>query len=221
MAAKKRVFDPAKLMFARWQYEYTDTPNQVIADTLGCAKSTLHNMIKEHGWQPRLQRAARLAPVPAAAAAPATAAPLDAAAPADAAPYGEALAVFNEALEEEAAASRVPALRGAPCDFAGIAAKLGAMIEGEIGRLRMMQGAGGIAESERLARTAASLARTLRELQGVRAAPPASSVLATAADQYDDDLADIEDIDAFRNELANRIRAFVKSHEPQYADYDG
>jgi hypothetical protein len=213
MAARKRVFDPNELLYARWTYEHTDTPNAVIAGRLGCAKSTLHEIIRRERWQPRLQRAAPLAPMPAAAG--------PSAAPADAAALGEAACPPNagEVLNPtgEGVAPNGPVSVGA--DFVGIAAKLAETIEAEIARLCSMQDAGGIAESERIARTAASLARTLRELQSVRAAPPPAPAI--AADRFGDDDDMPEDIDEFRNELARRMYALVESRQPQYAGYDG
>jgi len=143
MAAKKISFDPIKLMFARWQYEETDTPVKTIADELGCAKTTLHLRINELGWRRRLERAPRLLQ-PAPPATPPAAAP-------------SAAALLGEAP--------------LACDLLSTADALARMVEGEIGVLNVIiaqaRGTADGGQMERVARTAAS-----RELQVMRAAPP-------------------------------------------------
>ena len=186
MAAKKISFDPIKLMFARWQYEETDTPTKTIADELGCAKTTLHLRINELGWRRRLERAPRLLPPAPPATPPAAAA--------------SAAALVGEAA---------PA-----CDLLSTADALARMVEGEIGVLNVIiaqaRGTADGGQMERVARTAASLARTLRELQVMRAAPPPPR--GRGARRDDDEELPV-DIDELRHALAARIEALVAQEE--------
>jgi hypothetical protein len=67
-------------------------------------------------------------------------------------------------------------------------------------------------EMEQTARTLGALMRTLRELNALLSQHPLRS-----ADDYDDMP---EDIDAFRLELARRIRAFIESrHDEEFGEH--
>jgi hypothetical protein len=64
----------------------------------------------------------------------------------------------------------------------------------------------GLLERERVARTMANLSATLHRLQVMLSAAPAAAATENSETPYDDMPADL---DAFRNELARRIRLFV------------
>lgn len=205
----------------RYEYEYTDKPVDEICLDHGVSASTLRDRVRRWRWTPRhepvpaegppamlpVQRAAPLVPI---------ATPLDTSAPpepATAAPDG---ATGSGELLEPAPAPRdatagLPAPNAAasddaPPDPAEIVPRLQSAIARVLPAIeatvaKLAAGPMSPREMERAARTLTSLTRTLRELNELLSEQPR----AAAQDDYP------EDIDAFRNEFARRIRAFVAS----------
>ncbi len=174
---------PALMAEGRRLYETTRLPMDEIAVIMGISNTTLRNRIKQWGW--RRQRhdgrsiellLARRETIPAAESAP-------------------------------AAANADPAAATAP-DVIDLAARVQTAVERELKAIERLLGVLGPSdgsESERMARTLASLARTLREVALLNGRGEG-----TATDEPDDDPVP-RDIDEFRRELARRIEAFVGS----------
>jgi hypothetical protein len=197
----------------RYEYEYTDKPVDEICLDHGVSATTLRDRVRRWRWTPRhepvpaegpppmlpVQRAAPLAPVVT---------PIDTSAPAEPAaglpaPFGStapggpaALPALPSGPNEEAPpdpAVIVPRLQGA-------VARVLPAIEATVAKLASEPMP--LREMERAVRTLTSLTRTLRELNELLGQ---QQPVAARHDDYP------QDIDAFRNEFARRLNAFVES----------
>lgn len=125
---------------------------------------------------------------------------------------------LNARVAREGWTRRRPRVAGeaAPAAAAGIAAQVQRTVERELAAIdailaRLADAGEPTPAAERTARTLASLTRTLKEVQRLRAAETdkGTATQVPAADDDDDDMP--RDIDEFRRELARRIDAFVAS----------
>lgn len=185
------VFSPELLADGKRRYETTAETLDSIALDFSSNRSTLRNVAKHEGWEryvppPReLPPAARLL------------AQVDA--------IGEAASERGEA--GNIGESQPP---DAPEDVAVTADRLHRALLVELStvealRARMKTEPQSPLDAERTARTLSSLTATLQKLQRLHAATPGSN-------DHDSCYADAPaDLDAFRDELARRIRAFVAS----------
>lgn len=174
---------PELVRAGRRLFEETETPQHEIAAMMGISDSTLRLRIREWGWERRPQPGQTLDLLHAARGA-ATAAALDDAPP-----------VAGHASDPNS-----------PQQRAAIAARIQNVIEREMTAVeRMLDTSGTCGESGagNNARALAGIARTLREvallIKPEQVTPP---------HEADDDPIP-RDIDAFRDELARRIEAFV------------
>jgi hypothetical protein len=172
----------------RYEYEHTDKPVDDICGDHGVSSSTLRDRMRRWRWTRRRQ--------PIAADGPPPAPPIEQAAP----------AAPSETVADTRAGDAAPG-EDMPPDPAAIGPRLQSAvarvlpaIEATLGKLAA--GPMPPREMERAARTLTSLIRTLRELNELLAQQQPQTA---ANDDYP------EDIDAFRNELARRIHAFVDS----------
>ena len=197
MGAKRIEVDPEQQKHARYLYECTDTLVDDIAELLGISRGTLFVRIKEWGWVPRLQVAPRIPRRTRLTLAQSESAP-----PAPTPGGGEsgqaAAAVPDAPFTVEQLA------RTGERELEAIEKILAGLPPGEERP----------AQAERVARTLASLTRTLNEIRRMRHPAPAlmeeaDFTASAAASENDDDLP--REIDEFRRELARRIDAFVAS----------
>jgi hypothetical protein len=191
----------------RYEYEYTDKPVDEICLDHGVSASTLRDRVRRWRWTPRHEPVPAEGPPPMQRITPPTP-QVPAMTPIDVGPFAPAgeMPVAPEIPDGLPAPLAAPS-DVAPPDPAGIAPRLqGAVarvlpaIEATIGKLAA--GPTHPRETERAARTLTALTRTLRELNELLAQQQPQ---AAATDDCP------EDIDAFRNELARRIHAFVDS----------
>jgi hypothetical protein len=195
MGAKRIEVDPETQKHARYLYEYTDAPVSDIAEVLGMSRGTTFLRIKEWGWTRRLQVAPRMPRRP----------PLALAASASTPQTRTAADAQGETPAEADASSTVEQLaRTVERELEAIDKVLAGLPPGEERP----------AQAERVARTLASLTRTLNEIRRMRHPAPAFTqdpdgpAVVAALEKYDD-LS--RDIDEFRRALARRIDAFVAS----------
>ncbi len=171
MPVPPRTFAPAALADARYRYEETKEPVATIADRLGIGLRTLHSNIRTWGWRQRRPPGAKAANA-AAASAPATS------------------ALTLSALELEALQAAETIQSTAQREVAAIGlivAKLGPSVN--------------TAEAERIARTLATLTRTLQEVLRL-------TTLHAPSDELSNDRGP-DDPDEFLRELARRLDAFA------------
>jgi hypothetical protein len=203
-----RTFTPELMANGRYRYEETDEPVAAIAVDFGVHPRTFREYTRKWGWRQRKDRPpldlspALRALAEAAAAAPPEASSAAAGGDGCAGRSGEPASIFEAGEPGQAAAA--PEIGAA-----SLIARLEAAVEKELAAVeRMRAHLGGTAqepvEAERTARTLATLARTLREVQRLRGAG-----LQSAGRDDDDDMP--TDIDELRRELARRIHAFVDS----------
>lgn len=170
--------DAAAWAAARHDYEFTSKPAAQIAEELALHRRTFADRVRAEGWVRRVR------PLPRrhAQAAPKVAAPAGAA------------AVEPQAIGAQA-----------------MAAQIARTIERELSAIDVLlkrlggEGDERTAEAERVARTLASLTRTLSAVQRMRGA----DAMAERAESESADDSLPRDIDEFRRELARRIDAFV------------
>jgi hypothetical protein len=219
-AARRRSYTPELLADGRRRFEQTDEPITAIAADFGCCKATFMKLAKDEGWvrPPRARdltpsarlrlRAEALASEQESAQAAALSPPPD--------PPSLPLRRFDlppPGGGEERDAGGGDA--GEP-PLADTVDALHAAARRQLDEFNaeqtMLKGTPqAVAERERAARTLANLTATLQRLQAMRSGAPQPET------DYDDIPADI---DAFRNELARRIRAFVASRSAR-GDADG
>jgi hypothetical protein len=209
----------AKLLAAiKHAYEETDRPVDLIATDFDVSSRNIQRLVVTENWQSRRVRKHKPRDVPVALE-------LLAQAQALAACSQETLLTRSRcsasaSLLEENGGQRPPtpspplashAEGGEPREPAAPPLSAADLLEARVRQEIEALGDGGgarhgfrIADAERRARTLATLTQTLHSLQRLRdGSAPAAEV------HYDDDLP--ADPDAFRDELARRIRAFVKS----------
>ncbi|MEA2876070.1 MAG: hypothetical protein QOF14_1266 [Hyphomicrobiales bacterium] len=181
MPRPPRIFAPAALADARYRYEETMEPFASIAARLGIGERTLHTNIRAWGWRRRRPAGAKAANAEAASAPAASGITLSAL----------ELEVLRAAETVQATAQRGVAAIGL------IVAKLGPSVN--------------TAEAERIARTLATLTRTLQEV--LRLTTP------YAPDEPDNDRGP-DDPDEFARDLLRRLDEFARGrkaavhHEP-------
>jgi hypothetical protein len=172
MPRPPRIFAPAALADARYRYEETMEPFASIAKRLGIGERTLHTNIRAWGWRQRRPAGAKAANAEAASAPAASGVTLTAL----------ELEVLRAAETVQSTAQRGVAAIGL------IVAKLGPSVN--------------TAEAERIARTLATLTRTLQEV--LRLTTPHAP-----SDESDNDRGP-DDPDEFLRELARRLDAFAR-----------
>jgi hypothetical protein len=175
------------LEYARQRYEKTNDPMSAIAAELQSCSGTLYRIAKAQGWQLRMNRPPR---------GLSEALKLD---------IQATQAVANEPSEPCQAADGNPAPDAPAADT--VAARLEAAVEKElreVEELRRQSPARGkrSAESQRIARTLATLTETLFKVRRLRDSGKFDA-------SHDDDLP--SDPDGFRLALARRIDLFVHS----------
>lgn len=182
MSVPPRSFPPAALTDARHRYEETKEPVASIAGRLGIGERTLHTNIRAWGWRQRKPAGAKAANAKTASAPATSAVTLSAL----------DLEVLRAAETVQSTAQRGVAAIGL------ILAKLGPSVN--------------TAEAERIARTLATLTRTLQEV--LRLTMPYAPSDEPSNDRGPDDP------DEFARELVRRIDEFARSkqalvyHEP-------
>lgn len=203
------TYSPELLAALRQRYEDTDQPMTEIAAEFEIGITTLQTLVRKNGWTPRSQRmrgcppALRLleeAQAPVASLpepereqrSPTAALPL-AGGGSDAVPPDSALP--HSTFAPPAASKLSPAERLEALVARNLAAEEAVFAELSV-RPRARY------EAERCARTLSVLAQTLKTLQGMRAG--ASRGRSTLDEEPDN-------IDAFREEFARRIRGFIEN----------
>jgi hypothetical protein len=187
-ARSTRGFTPEALATARARYEETDEPQASIALDLGIDRRTLDWVAKKHGWNLRKDRPPRdLSP----------AAKLD----------QQAAAVLAGPANSEAATTGSDGVASAAPVSASVPERLEAAVEKELRKVESLRGELGrpaqrTIQSERIARTLATLTETLFKVRRLREPGNISG-------SNDDDLP--SDADGFRRMLAHRIEVFVRS----------
>jgi hypothetical protein len=188
------VHDPAYglsaevLEYARQRYEKTDDPMSHIAADVGKSRGAMYDIARAEGWQLRRDR-------PPRGLSPALKLGIEA-----------AEAVANEASQAAKAEDRGTD-PDAPPVADSIATRLEAAVEKELRKVESLRGESAprgkrSAESERIARTLATLTETLFKVRRLRQPGNISG-------SNDDDLP--ADADGFRINLAHRIDVFVHS----------
>lgn len=204
----------AKLIAAiKHAYEETDRPVDLIATDFDVSSRNIQRLVVTEQWNSRRVRKHKPRDVPVALELLAQAQALAAASPAPAAIHQPETADLGPSPSRLGAARLAPQDDGDGSDVAVVdhsappsaADLLQARVRQEIEAL----GDGGgarhgfrIADAERRARTLATLTQTLYSLQRLR-----DGTASAAEDHYDLPV----DADAFRDELARRIDAFIKS----------
>jgi hypothetical protein len=195
--ARRLKVTPELLANIRHRYEHTDESLSTMAADLGCTGQTVCNIAKREGWvryvpPPRdLSPAARLL-----ARAEALAGDRRPSRLAMLAPQGDGESPPPEGGEEEKIADTAEALHDA-------ARKLLADVKAS--RAQLAGKPQSPLDQERAARTLANLTATLQKLSPLRGGVPLTE--SHTGNDYDDMPADL---DAFRDELARRIRIFVE-----------
>ena len=202
--SRKIDFTPRMMESIRQRYEHSADGAEVIGHDCGVSKSVIQRLAREQNWvvykaPPRdLSAAERLALEAEALEASQAAAPPPAsnAAALPASTDGAAPPVVGEAtLPDELTRKIERLMRAVDTEidvYEGLRARLKHLPEAAI-------------EAERTARTLSSLTTTLHRLQRLRA----GHIESTPHADYDDVPTDL---DAFRDELARRIEAFMESH---------
>jgi hypothetical protein len=191
MAPPKLDIPPELLAEGKRLYEQTKTPLHEIAAMMGISRATLRNRIREWGWTRRQQPSRALDLLHAV--------------------RGAAVAVTTNELQG-AAAPVTPERRAA------IAARIMDVVERQMDAVERVldtvqpndQG-----EGERGTRMLASISQTLRETAAL-VAPEET----TQPNETDDDTPP-RDIDAFREELARRIHAFIDARQARQSGAGG
>ncbi len=230
MAAKKIKIPADKLAEARFLYEQTMTPIDDIAEVMGISRGTFFNRIRELKWQPRRfipkrdvprvgvrglgpttvctpspasQPSAARHPLPQGEGNGAAAAPVKAATQADA---------DNPVPPEQAAPEPlVVEYPRAPAERLALAERVQNAIERQLTAVESIIAVMGPAQPEAAethARTLASLARTMREMMRLQAAPP---------DEPADDDDVPRDLDELRRELLRKMDGIIARRKDRAA----
>jgi len=206
----------------RYDYEHTDRPIEDICAEHGISSGTLRDRTRRWGWTRRRTPIPLEGPPPAPAPASRQAVPAFPSV-AQAEPGAPSALPFETATPSLPAAPRIEIAAGLlhaasedpPPDPAAIVPRLQSAVARVLPAIESIVMKLGTEpthprEMERAARVLVALTRTLRELNNLLGQRQA----AAANDSADDD--DMpEDIDAFRRELARRIRVFVASRTGQ------
>lgn len=214
-------YTPEFLAAARHGYENTDQPMTALAADFGIGITTLQSLVRKHGWT---QRSQRMRDSPPAIRLLGEAEALVASLPERGNASRAATPFPSIALSEggsEAAAANEPAAASVPITATPAPTvpsltpveRLEALVVKELeaeeaARAELALRPRSRHEAERCARTLSVLTQTLHTLQRMRAGGGAAG----NSDDYDDIP---EDMDAFRNELARRIRLFVESRREE------
>ncbi len=201
----------------RYNYEHTDRPIEDICAEHKISSGTLRDRVRRWNWMRRRAPIPREGPPPVAQTAqpPQTVASVETVPPtADPSPQGGG---GEQAAPAAPAASGYDANAPAASDPAAIAPRLQSAvarvlpaIEATIAKLAA--GPQRPREMEQTARALGTLTRTLRELNALL-----SQHAPRAVDDYDDMP---EDIDAFREQLAQKIEAFMEARGDEIVDED-
>jgi hypothetical protein len=187
-ARSTRGYTPEALANARWRYEETNEPQASIALDLGIDRRSLHGVAQKHGWSLRKDRPPRDLP---------PALKID----------NDAAAVLADPASPDAVTAESGSASSAAPVSASVAERLEAAVEKELRKVESLRGELGRPEqrtiqSERIARTLATLTETLFKVRRLRQPGNISG-------SNDDDLPG--DADGFRLALAHRIDVFVRS----------
>lgn len=210
-------YSPELLAALRQRYEETDQPMTALAAEFGIGITTLQSLVRKNGWTARSQRMrdcppaqrlleeaqALVASLPeremfAPQATPTPTLPL--------AGGGSEAVAGATALPQPLDAAHSPASVAAAPNLSPVE-RLEALVVKELEAEEAMRAELNTRprarhEAERCARTLSVLTQTLKTLQGMRAGGAGGYA-------FDDDMP--ADMDAFREDLARRIRAFVES----------
>jgi hypothetical protein len=187
-ARSTRGYTPEALANARWRYEETNEPQASIALDLGIDRRSLHGVAQKHGWRLRKDRPPRDLP---------PALKID----------NDAAAVLADPTSPDAVTPESGSASSAAPVSASVVERLEAAVEKELRKVESLRGELGRPEqrtiqSERIARTLATLTETLFKVRRLRQ-------LGNSSGSNDDDLP--SDADGFRLALAHRIDVFVRS----------
>ena len=210
-------YTPEFLAAARHGYEDTDRPMTALAAELGIGITTLQSLVRKHDWT---QRSKRMHDSPPALRLLGEAQALVAASPPP--ERGRSICEANQVGVEQATPSPTLPLAGggsAPAQTEPSLTpveRLEALVVKELeaeetARAELVLRPRTRHDAERCARTLSVLTQTLQTLQRMRAGGTGGG---NSVD-YDDMP---EDMDAFRNELARRIRLFVESRRKERTD---
>lgn len=205
-------YTPEFLAAAKHGYEDTDRPMTALAAELGIGITTLQSLVRKHGWTPRSKRMLDSPPAlrlleqaQALAASPERAGIIQQETPTPILPLTAGGSASSPG--ESSAAPSVPTLT--PVE------RLEALVTKEIeaeeaARAELALRPRSRHDAERCARTLSVLTQTLQTLQRMRTGEGGKS----NSVPYDDMP---EDMDAFRRELARRIRIFVEGRRARRA----
>jgi hypothetical protein len=174
------MFTPQQLGDAKYLYEQTSVPAEDIAGMLGISRSTLRNRVKEFTWRQRNPRGRSFSP-----------------------------AQLLQRAAERSGAALATAIPGAhppdPGERATLAKRIQAVIERQIAvqeAILPKLEASAAGDVDGVARTLASLSRSLKEVVMRLDAPPATP------EPADDDIVP-RDIDELRRALSRKLEALV------------
>jgi hypothetical protein len=202
-------YSPELLAALRYRYEQTDQPMNALAADFGIGVTTLQTLARKNGWTPRSQRLRDCPPTMRLLQ--------EAEAPAASFPVGnEATPTHEMTPSHEATPSPTLPLSGGgseavpparPAPTLSPIERIEALVVKELEAEEAVRAALGTRprpryDAERCARTLWVLTQTLERLQ--RLHPKSGS------GKHGDDDPVPEDMDAFREELARRIRGFVE-----------
>ena len=176
MSRPPRTFTAAAIADARYRYEETDEPLVLIAERLGIGERTLNRYVARLKWRRRLPKPS---PPP-------------------------------EPAHESKPDSALPVVPVVVPDVAQVAQNIQAIVQQEVAAIaaivaKLPRSASSI-EADRIARTLATLTRTLQEALRLKA-PKASS------EEQTDEGRGPDDPDAFILEVARRLEEFARRGE--------
>lgn len=212
MAAKKITIPAEKLAEARFLYEQTMTPIDDIAHVMGISRGTFFNRIRELKWQPRRfipkRDVPRLHGLDPAVKKPA---PPSAEAPPPGQPTAEKIAPEPRSPETPPPEPLLVEYPRAPAERLALAERVQNAIERQLTAVESIIAVMGPAQPEAAethARTLASLARTMREMMRLQAAPP---------DEPADDDDVPRDLDELRRELLRKMDGIIARRKDRAA----
>lgn len=214
-AARRSVFTPQLLAYARHRYEHTDATNADIAVDLGVHKSTVGVVAKREGWRryvppprdmsPAVQLLVQVEKLEADAARNACRADE----PAEGSPRETASGDQDAGVQGQSTTDALADADIVERIYRAVVEELTAV---EAMRAQLRRHPQSAVEAERTARTLSSLTEIFQKLKRLQ-------ITASRTGPDDDDMP--ADIDEFRRNLARRIDAFVESRaEPHNAGGD-
>ncbi len=207
-------YAPELIAAVRHRYEETDQPMPAIAAECGMSLRALHRMVEREGWSMRSERPPRTLPPAARLLEEARAlAGQEAGAAAEDRPQQPPAAAPARDTDQETNDSRSAIDRLEALVMKEIAAE-------EATRAELRGAPRSRSEARDVTRNLSTLTQTLQTLRRMRAGEKTDGACANCR-CHDDDFP--EDIDAFRDALADRIDAFVRSrmNDPEAFEAEG